>query len=81
MNKLNVKALAIALGSSWALCMLLTGWASIFGWSAKFVEVMGSIYIGFEPTLLGGIVGAIWGFVDGAIAGLLIAIIYNAAAK
>ena len=81
MYKLNVKALAIALGSAWALCMLFAGWASIFGWSTKFVEIMSSVYIGFEPTFLGGIVGAIWGFVDGAIAGLVIAIIYNVVSK
>ena len=61
MNKLNVKALAIALGSAWAFCMLFAGWASIFGWSVKFVEIMGSVYIGFGPTFLGGIIGAIWG--------------------
>jgi hypothetical protein len=77
MNKLNVKALAISLGSAWALCMLFAGWASIFGWSVKFVDIMGSVYIGFEPSILGGIIGALWGFIDGAIAGLVIALIYN----
>jgi len=81
MNKLNVKALTIALGSAWALCMLLAGWAAMFGWSVKFVEVMGSAYIGFEPSFLGGIIGAFWGFVDGAVGGFVIAVIYNAIAK
>jgi len=81
MDRLNVKALAIALGSAWSLCMLFSGWAAIFGWSEKFVEIMGSVYIGFEPTFIGGIVGAIWGFIDGAIAGLVIALVYNAVLK
>ncbi len=61
MNRLNVKALAIAVGSAWALCMLFAGWAAIFGWSVKFVEIMGSVYIGYEPTLLGGIIGCLIG--------------------
>jgi len=81
MNKLNVKALTIALGSAWALCMLLAGWAAMFGWSVEFVEVMGSAYIGFEPSFLGGIIGAFWGFIDGAIGGFIIAVVYNFVAK
>ena len=81
MNRLNVKALAIAVGSAWSLCMLFAGWAAIFGWSVKFVEIMGSVYIGYEATFVGGIIGALWGFLDGAVGGLIIALIYNAIAK
>ena len=78
MEKLSVKGLAVGLGVSWAVCMLFVGWTSIFGWGVKFVETMSSVYIGFTPTFLGGAIGAIWGFVDGAIGGAIIALIYNA---
>lgn len=61
--------------------MLFAGWASILGWCAKFVEIMASIYIGFKPTFLGGIIGAIWGFIDGAVGGAIIAFVYNIATK
>ncbi|NOX25417.1 MAG: membrane-associated protein [Deltaproteobacteria bacterium] len=61
--------------------MLFAGWAAIFGWSAKFVAVMSSVYIGFKPTFLGGIIGALWGFIDGATSGVIIAVIYNAVTK
>ena len=81
MEKLNVKALAVGLGVSWAVCMLFVGWVSIFGWGTKFVEMMSSVYIGFTPTFLGGIIGAVWGFIDGAIGGAIIAFVYNAIAK
>ncbi len=81
MEKLSVKGLAAGVGAAWAFCMLFAGWAAMFGWSAKFVAVMASVYIGFEPSFLGGIIGAAWGFVDGAIAGLIIAIVYNAVTK
>jgi len=81
MNRLNVKALAIALGSSWALCILFAGWAAIFGWSVQFVDVMGSVYPGYGASFLGGIIGALWGFVDGAVAGVVIAVVYNFASK
>ncbi|VAW59829.1 hypothetical protein MNBD_GAMMA11-108 [hydrothermal vent metagenome] len=81
MHKLNVKGLAIALGSAWGFCMLFAGWASIYGWAIEFVDIMGSVYIGYEATFIGAIIGAIWGFVDGATGGLMIAVIYNVVSK
>ncbi|MGR3310471.1 MAG: bacteriophage holin [Candidatus Brocadiales bacterium] len=77
MEKLNVKAMAGAIGITWGAGMLLLGWASIFGWGTKVVDVMSSVYIGFAPSFLGGIIGAIWGLVDGAIGGAIIALVYN----
>ncbi len=81
MNRLNVKALAVAIGSSWALCILFAGWAAIFGWSVQFVEIMSSVYIGYGASFFGGIIGAFWAFVDGAIAGVIIAVVYNLVSK
>ncbi len=77
MHKLSVKGLTLALGLSWAFCVLFAGWAAIFGWGSGFVELMSSMYIGYEASLMGGLIGSAWGFVDGAIAGLLIALLYN----
>ncbi len=81
LEKLSVKALAVALGIAWGAGMLFTGWASIFGWGEKIVDVMSSVYIGFAPSLLGGFIGGVWGFMDGAIGGAIIALVYNAIAK
>jgi hypothetical protein len=78
MGKLSVKGLSISLGIAWAAAVLFIGWVAIFGWGTKCVEVLSSLYIGYAPTLLGGIIGAAWGFVDGAIGGLIIALVYNA---
>ena len=78
MEKLNVKALAVALGVTWGFFVLCIGWTSIFGWGTSLVEVMSSVYIGYAPCLVGGIIGALWGFLDGAVGGLIIALVYNA---
>ncbi len=43
-----------------------------------FVDVISSLYIGFGPRFTGGIIGALWGCIDGAIGGAIIAIVYNA---
>lgn len=82
MEKLNIKALALAGGITCAGCMACLGWAARFcGWGNELVEVMSSFYIGYAPTIKGGGIGALWGFADGAIAGALIAFIYNFIAK
>ncbi len=82
MNNLNIKALTLGGGVLWGLYMLLIGWAAwLLGWGTGFVVTMSSVYIGFRPTFFGGIAGALWGFIDGAIAGAIIAWVYNAVAK
>ncbi len=81
MEKLSVKGLAIGLGISWSICILFSGLASMLGWCTKFVEVMSSVYAGFNPTFLGSVLGAAWGFIDGAIGGAIIAAVYNAVTK
>ena len=75
--KLCVWGLGIALGIVWAISMLVAGWISIWGWGTMFVNTMSSVYIGYTPSFGGGIVGAIWGFVDGFIGGILLAFFYN----
>lgn len=81
MEKLSVKGLAIGLGVAWGLCILFVAWAASFGWGEKFVEVIASVYIGYEAGFLGGLIGAVWGFIDGAIGGLIIAVTYNAVTR
>jgi hypothetical protein len=80
-EKLNVKALALALGVTWSLFVLCIGWAAGFGWGIRMVEVMSSVYIGYAPSFLGGIIGALWGFFDGAVGGLIVALVYNSIVK
>lgn len=75
--KLCILSFGVALGIVWAISMLVAGWVSIFGWGSMFVNTMSSVYLGYEPSFGGGIVGAIWGFVDGFIGGVLFAFFYN----
>lgn len=80
MDRLKIVPLAVALGATWALGILFVGWAASFGWGVGPVDVMSSLYIGYGPSFLGGIIGAVWAFVDGAIGGAIIALLYNALA-
>ena len=80
-DKLNVKALAIGIGVPWALCVLAGGWLAQYGWATGFVQVFQTVYIGYGPSFIGGIIGGIEAFFDGAVAGIIVAYLYNWAAK
>jgi hypothetical protein len=82
MNRLNVWALGLAMGAVWGAVMFLVGLTTLwFNWGSGVVYMMKTLYIGFNPTFLGSIIGGVWGFFDAGILGLLIAWIYNLAAK
>ena len=82
MAKLDVKAFALAIGIVWSVAMFILGiMAMVCGWGAKFVEILSLLYIGYSPTLLGSIIGAVWGFVDAGIGAAVVAWLYNKFAK
>lgn len=76
--KLDSKALALAGGIVWgAAIFVATWWLIIIGSSGKTMNLLGRFYLGYKVAWWGSFVGLVWGFVDGFIAGLLIAWIYN----
>lgn len=81
MNKLSPNALGIAIGALCAVYVFFCGIIAIFGWGTALVDVISSIYIGYGPSIPGAIIGAVWGFIDGYIAGIVIAWLYNKLAK
>ena len=73
-------ALAISLGIVWGLCVLLATWWVVILDSNNYhfyMSKLDTFYLGYTVSWVGGIIGFIWGFVDGCIAGFLIAWIYN----
>ena len=82
MAKLDVKALGLALGIIWGVCMIFAGITSmLWGWGTKWMEVMSSFYVGYKATFLGSIIGGIWGFFDAGIGGVIVAWLYNKLSK
>ena len=76
--KLNVKALGCAFGLMWALGVLFLGLlATYFNYGNHMVQVVASLYYGYDATLIGSLIGTAWGFVDGLICGVLLAFFYN----
>ncbi|UCG35297.1 MAG: bacteriophage holin [Candidatus Omnitrophota bacterium] len=77
MAKLSIKGLALSFGISWSILMILLGIAAMFGWGEGMLACMSTLYIGYQATVFGIIIGAAWGFIDGAIFGAIVAFFYN----
>ena len=76
--KLNVKALALALGIMWGLGLFaITWWIILFEGATGEVTLIGRIYRGHTISPVGSLVGLAWGFVDGLIGGAIVAWVYN----
>lgn len=73
----SYKGFGLGLGCTWGVVILVTGWLSCFGWGNLFVDTMASLYVGYDSTFFGSVRGAIWGFVDGAIIGLIFTFFHN----
>ncbi len=81
MEKCKPVALGVAIGVLWAIYVGCLGIMAMFGWGTALVAPLASLYIGYGASVAGAIIGLIWAFVDGFIAGVVIAWIYNAVAK
>jgi hypothetical protein len=79
--KLSAKALAITIGVLWGGAMLILGVLNMVipPYGADILVVMGSVYPGIygAGTMPETLIGAAYGVIDGALAGLLIAWLYN----
>jgi hypothetical protein len=68
----------IAFGIVYAVVFFLYGLlAALFGWGAAMAEIIGGLYAGFGPTLIGAVIGALWGFLVGFVFFAAGAWIYN----
>ena len=75
---LGVISFGLALGVTAAIATFVLGvMATFFDWGIPLAMVLASIFLGYGPTFVGSIAGAVWAFVDGFIVGMLIAWFYN----
>ncbi len=82
---INIKAAAVAAGLLWgvlAMCATGVGNLLVVGYGQAFLDVMASVYPGYEatPTVGQVIIGTLYGLLDGALGGAAFAWLYNAIA-
>jgi len=81
-NNLDVKALALTIGIVWAAVLfLITIVSQATGYGIEFLRSISSLYPGFEISIKGAFIGAIYGFVDGFLGTYVIAWVYKKLAK
>lgn len=78
---LNIKALTLTGGIVWCAAVLLAGILNLISghYAVGFLKVMASLYPGYQASGSFGdiLVGALYAFIDGAVAGLVVAWLYN----
>lgn len=84
--KLNVKSAAYAGALVWGImAMFLVGIANLIwpGYGQEFLRTMASVYPGYHatPNFAQVILGSLYGLADGAIAGAVLAWLYNRCAR
>jgi hypothetical protein len=80
--ELRKRALGLALGLVWGLAIMFgTWWLLLWDSPGDIVSKLSSFYIGYSYSWGGAIIGFFWGFVDGFIAGVLIAWFYGVFSK
>ena len=77
----NIRALALAVGLSWAAGIFIVGVANLAapGYGSAFLQLLASVYPGYSATASFGqvIIATIYGLVDGTIGGAIFAWQYN----
>ena len=76
--KLNVKAFAYTCAIIWGLGLfLITWWFMIFEGASGDTTLIGRVYVGYNISPLGSLIGLVWASVDGLILGAIFAWLYN----
>jgi hypothetical protein len=75
---MSIRAFALTTGIFGAVTMFSLAWWLILTGNAEGpTTLVERVYIGYSFTPIGSIIGAIWGFFDFAIAGVIFAWLYN----
>lgn len=79
--KLDARALGLAGGFLWGLCVFLCTFWVIWRGGGEHLYLLRQMYIGYTVSVGGAFLGLVYGFVDGFIGGWLLAWLYNRFAR
>lgn len=70
-------ALAKALGLLWAGGVVTLGLTARAGWGEEWRDLLADVYLGYDSTKNGLLIGAVWAFFDAFVGAKLLAWLYN----
>lgn len=77
-TKIKPIALGLSLGIFWGAWVLIAGLVAFYyEFGTPFVTAMGSVYMGYEASIVGSLIGGIIAFIDAFLCGAFIAWLYN----
>lgn len=76
--RLSPLAFGLSLGVVWGASVVIMGLlAHYFAYGTAFVTAVGVVYVGYEPSIMGSLIGGLFGFIDALVGGVIIAWLYN----
>ncbi len=75
--KISIKAFALTCGLFWAASMFSLTWWMLLTNNAGGITLIHRVYLGYTVSPGGSVIGLLWGFADGLIAGSIFAWLYN----
>ncbi len=79
--KLNIKAFGLTCGLVWGIGLFIVTWWIIalegLQNTAGDEGMLARVYLGYDISPLGSVIGLAWGFADGLIGGVIFAWLYN----
>ncbi|MBN2422882.1 bacteriophage holin [Candidatus Woesearchaeota archaeon] len=77
-KKTSPSKVGLVIGIMWAGYVFLLGMlAAFFNVGRPIVSLLGSMYLGYNPSFSGSLIGLVWAFLDGFIAGFIGIWLYN----
>ncbi len=69
--KLNMSKMGVTIGAIWGVNLLLMALMSMFfGVGEPIIVQLGSLYIGYAASIVGGLTGMVLGFIHGYVLGI-----------
>ena len=78
--QLNIKRFALASGTILGLALCVVTLVAAGRGIGNSLSHISAIFLGYDVTYLGSLVGLVYGFVSGLLLGALFAVIYNGSA-
>ncbi|MFT4946820.1 MAG: hypothetical protein ACI8TL_001057 [Natronomonas sp.] len=73
----DARALGKAMGLLWAGAVVVLGVTARRGWGDEWRDLLADVYLGYDSTIKGLVVGSLWAFADAFVGAYTLAWLYN----